>query len=587
MSMNRALRTVVSIVLVLTTLSACSSGGGIKTASNSEKTTTVDESEKVSTSTSTPDDLYQIDMYNTYANYMGLQSGWFGKIVRDKFNIELNIIAPNVDGTGDALYQTRTAAGNLGDVIVQTKDRMLDCYDAGLLLNMKPYLDDSPNLAKLNTAIDSCSAFIGGDGIYAIPGRVSSYPATEPAGRGLNPESAAYLRWDWYVEAGAPEIKNLDSLLEVLDNICEAHPTNENGDKVYAFSLFKDWDGESMRTARDMMCLYGYGTAYGMYWMNSDGSDIVNLADDEGLYYQILKMYNKANTMGILDPDSATQNWDMVDAKFRDGRILYSWWPFLGRTIHDKFDVDNYKPYAVVPITDSVVNNPGYNPYGMESNAFAIGVGAKYPERIMEFLDWYASPEGVLVSNGLIEGVTYEMKEGKPELTEFGLNTDPNKTAPAELGGGNWTDGGCQINYPLVHADDINLLINEPTNSNLWASTIKSNSNVYTEKWTELYDADSPLDYLKTHNMIEVAPGTDYTAPPIPSDIQTMRSQIGELFDAASWKMVYAKSDEEFESIWKDMKTQLPDFGFDKVMEYDMGIVNQMIDSRTKVLKNQ
>ena len=33
-----------------------------------------------------------------------------GRIVKDKFNMELNIIAPNVAGGGDTLFQTRSAA---------------------------------------------------------------------------------------------------------------------------------------------------------------------------------------------------------------------------------------------------------------------------------------------------------------------------------------------------------------------------------------------------------------------------------------------------------------------------------------------
>lgn len=530
-------------------------------------------------------ELYQIDMFNSYANYMGVQGGWYGKILKDKFNIELNIIAPNVAGTGDALYQTRTAAGNLGDIIVQPKARMVDCQQAGLLLDISSYLENSPNLQKLQTAIDNCQELIGGDGIYAIPGRVSTSDATEPAGRGVNPEAAVFLRWDWYYEAGAPEIKNMDHLLEVLQSICNEHPTNENGDKVYAFSLFKDWDGGSVRTARELMYLYGYGPAQGSFWMNYDGSDVINLADDGGLYYQMLQLYNKAYNMGILDPDSSTQNWDMLVSKVNDGRVLLAWWTFLCKSIHNRFDVDISIPYAMVPITDSVLNNPGYNPYGMESTAFAVGAGAKYPDRIMQFLEWYASDEGVLVNNGLIEGITYEMVDGRPELTEFGLNAAANKyEAPAELGGGLWSEGGCQINFPLVHQDDVNALIGESNNSNLWASAIEANSNIYNQQWEEVYGTNSPLDYLKTHDMIEVAPGTDYSAPSEPSDITTMRAQVDELFAAASWKMIYAEDNAEFEAIWTEMKAQLPDFGFDEVTAYDKEIVDHMIAARAKVL---
>lgn len=60
-------------------------------------------------------EFISVDVFDALANYEGVQSGWFQKVVKDKFNMELNIIAPNVSGGGDTLFQTRSAAGNLGD----------------------------------------------------------------------------------------------------------------------------------------------------------------------------------------------------------------------------------------------------------------------------------------------------------------------------------------------------------------------------------------------------------------------------------------------------------------------------------------
>lgn len=56
-----------------------------------------------------------VDVFDGLANYQGIQSGWFAKLIKDKFNMELNIIAPNVAGGGSTLFEIRSAAGNLGD----------------------------------------------------------------------------------------------------------------------------------------------------------------------------------------------------------------------------------------------------------------------------------------------------------------------------------------------------------------------------------------------------------------------------------------------------------------------------------------
>ena len=40
----------------------------------------------------TYDEFITVDVFDALANYQGIQSGWFAKIVKDKFNMELNII---------------------------------------------------------------------------------------------------------------------------------------------------------------------------------------------------------------------------------------------------------------------------------------------------------------------------------------------------------------------------------------------------------------------------------------------------------------------------------------------------------------
>ena len=51
-----------------------------------------------------------ITFYDEAANYHGTQSGWFAKVVKDRFNIELNIIAPQV--VGNEVYTTRAIQGS-------------------------------------------------------------------------------------------------------------------------------------------------------------------------------------------------------------------------------------------------------------------------------------------------------------------------------------------------------------------------------------------------------------------------------------------------------------------------------------------
>lgn len=62
--------------------------------------------------------LMTVEVFDQLANYQGERKGWFAKVIKDKFNIKLNIVAPNVAGGGNTLFDTRAAAGNLGDIVI-------------------------------------------------------------------------------------------------------------------------------------------------------------------------------------------------------------------------------------------------------------------------------------------------------------------------------------------------------------------------------------------------------------------------------------------------------------------------------------
>ena len=59
-----------------------------------------------------------VDVFDSLSNYQGIQSGWFAKTVHDKFNMKLNIIAPNRSYNGAVLQDVRAASGNLGDLVI-------------------------------------------------------------------------------------------------------------------------------------------------------------------------------------------------------------------------------------------------------------------------------------------------------------------------------------------------------------------------------------------------------------------------------------------------------------------------------------
>ena len=102
-----------------------------------------------------------IDIYDAAANYHGIQSGWFAQVVKERFNLELNIIAPQV--AGNEVYATRAEDGNLGDIVVVDKKDFSDLLKAGLVREITDKLVDCSNIMQFKDQIDTYNKGLTGE----------------------------------------------------------------------------------------------------------------------------------------------------------------------------------------------------------------------------------------------------------------------------------------------------------------------------------------------------------------------------------------------------------------------------------------
>lgn len=535
-------------------------------------------------------DMIVVDVFDSLANYQGIQSGWFAKIVEDKFNMKLNIIAPNVSGGGDSLYQNRVASGKLGDLIIckGTDNNLQNLVDADLIQDISPYLEGT-DLMKYEKAILSLNESLEGDAIYGIPSVVSSESCMEPSDA-TNPTFGPYLRYDIYGELGYPEIKNLDDLLTVLKEMQKLHPVSENGNKTYAFSFFKDWDGNMMVAAKQPACFYGYDEE-GFVLAKADGSDYQDIADENSLYQKILRLYFEANQLGLVDPDSITQNYSDVFQKYEQGDILYSPWPWLGKSAYNTLENrENGKGFMFVPIKDMEILSIGCNPYGDWTSVIAIGADAKDPERLADFINWLYTSEGIYANaaskmNGTAgpEGLCWENTEKGPVFTEIGLDVIQNGDVkiPEEWGSGTWKSGISQLNINTVSLTDKDENEN-PYSYTLWEEFRKLEDTKLEQLWREQMDAESPMDYLRKNDKLLVSPGTVYPVAEETNEILAIRSQCKKVIVDTSWKMVFAKDEQEFDRLQKEMKEKLDSLGYESVLEHDMNYAKKKIEEKLK-----
>lgn len=563
---KRVISTLLCTVMVVSLLTGCG-GANKKTADNKNS-----EDGKYK-------DFITVDVYDEFANYQGIQSGWFAKIVKDKFNMELNIIAPNVAGGGQTLYQTRSAAGELGDlVLVNTSNGKLnDLVSSGLIMDCTDLMDGKDIVKNYGDAIDVTNEDLPEKGMFAFPNSVSTDAATESS-EGLEPTFGPYIRWDYYKELGYPKMENLDDFLDVLEDMQKLAREKEGSEDIYAISLFKDWDDNMMNNAKQPACMYGYDEV-GFVLSKADGTEEQSILDDDSIYMDVLDFFYEANQRGLVDPDSTTQNYDTWSAKYTDGKVLYCPWPWVGQNLYNTAENKAAgKGFMMAPVEDMQIFSYGSCPEGNSTQVIAIGSNAEDPQRMADFIDWLYSPEGIELNgqaNGAagIKGLTWDINEdGKPELTDFGKKALPmnDVAVDEEYGGGNWKDGVSALNFKTVNLQDIDPNTGEAYDYLTWETTLEDNKTALDEDWSTCMGADTTMEYLEKNDKILVAPGSSYSVPEADSNITTVRGQCKSAIVDGSWKMIFAKDDAEFDSLKKDMQKTAKGLGYDDVLEVDM-----------------
>lgn len=540
------------------------------------------------------EEFITVDVFDQLANYQGIQSGWFAKVVKDKFNMELNIIAPNVAGGGDTLFQTRSAAGNLGDLIIVGTDngKFKNMVTAGLLADMTDLVKDKDVYKNYEAAITNANEMTGQDGVWGIPSEISSQ-SPDVSTDGIEPLVSPYVRWDAYKAAGYPEMKNYDDFITVMKLMQEAVPESDSGKKTYAISLFKDWDGNMMTCAKNYASYYGY-QEQGFTMMSADGSDIQDITDENGVYVKALKFLFDANQAGLVDPESTTQNYDTLQNKYKDGQVLTSCWSWQGASAYNTTEhKEEGKGFMPAFIEDTAPYTAGCFSEGNAKTIIAIGSSAQDPERMADFIDWLYSPEGMEISgqaNGAAgpEGLTWEMTDGVATITEFGKSTesDPSVEVPEEWGGGSWEDGVSALNFKALSLVDIDPNNNEPYMKTMWSSVLAENTTTLDTDWQAWAGgAKTTLEFLESKNALSVAPGSSYTAPEETSDITTLRNQCKAVIVDSSWKMVFAADEDEFNSCLKEMQDTVKGLGYEDVLAVDMQNAKDEAQARIDVVE--
>ena len=352
----------------------------------------------------------------------------------------------------------------------------------------------------------------------------------------------------------------------------DAVPETENGEKVYAYGGFPDWEDCVMKFTWDLMTYYGY-QEYDFLGVNYATRDVVNPLEDGSLYYRALKVNNQLYRDGLFDPESSSQNFDTYNTKLSAGRYLVCMWGWIIGNYNSAEKAANKNGFTTFLIEDSAPAMQTLSKSG-SNRMWAIGADCEYPERALELIDWLCTEEGMLIQNYGPKVLTWDYNaEGIPEMTDFGwqcMEDAANTQMPAEYGGGTYQDGQSWFNHETIKLEQMIPGKEYSFSYKGWPCYAEHYATPLSIAWSEKYadGATSGVELYRMKNQVSVqSPAAiAYSKADLSAEGQQKRAQFAPVMKEYSWKCVYSESDEEFEANWNTMVETCKSYGYDDVV---------------------
>ena len=354
-----------------------------------------------------------ITFYPSAANVSsGAVGGYKGEFFASRgFNLE-------VWAYSDERTNAILASGDMPDVMFIPEDSLDVMIQGNMLVNLDEHMDKLPHLQAFEpaaTALNYTRAYksAGTNSVYGIPTSIGNnfnvYQYLDSTER-----NAVKLRWDVYEKIGAPAINSMDDLLDVMEQMMAAQPTEEDGTPNFGTILNSGSDTSYWACMVMWYRMQGYKEDQLGYLLEMDmvNGTISSILSKDSMYYKGLKWYNEAYRRGLVDPDSISNDRATQKVKVDGGYAMVpsgylpGWAP-------------KYMPYYI-PGTKIYYN--ASRPYG--DSAYMIGISSKTQnlDASLAFLDMLSDPDAYLVITAGPDGeFWYSDGEGNAFLTDAAI----------------------------------------------------------------------------------------------------------------------------------------------------------------------
>ncbi|QJD86273.1 extracellular solute-binding protein [Cohnella herbarum] len=560
-------------LLLIGTLFGCSSENKNETSVPATTSSPSATSQGQASAEAKPPITLKISAFVSKAEPNGVGQNPVAKYIEEKLGITMNMTSVGGGDDWPQKLNALIASNDLPDIFLVTDPvkQIPQMIKAKQIVELGPLLEKngknilSHNLGKAMVELQTKYS-PSGDKLYSIGMNMGTWDT------GTAPIAGHFIRWDLYKKLGYPKLENYDTdLLNVLKQMQEAEPTTKDGKKVYALGgWFADAQGWG-----DWGITYPLSFSEGQSYVTLDKTVVADietntvnpnnaLTDKNSIFWRAIKFYNKANQMGILDPESFSQKSDGYVAKMNTGRYLYESEGWYVDGINNFFEKEGTPEKGMVALP--ALGTDKYTLINMlpaGERTYVISSKCKDPERALELLDFLSSYEASrIVWNGL-EGTNWNMEDGKPVPTDDFLNQDGNDFEFMKK-------TGALIYQHFVGFASGTIDPATDTPVNLFANSEKAIAKKLKpvhQDMLEHYGAKSLFD-LYTSNMKAYKSNALFSLGELPDDLKTYETNLQAYTFKQQFPLILAKDDAEFNKMQDEFIAGLKEFKVDEIFAY-------------------
>jgi putative aldouronate transport system substrate-binding protein len=472
--------------------------------------------------------------FDWYINYSWFNTKWgdnaVSKAITERTGVDINFITPQ--GNEEEKLNSLIAAGTLPDLItlgwwepqvnemiqgdmVYALNELADQYDAYF------YEVSDPQARSWYTQADG--------NIYGYPCS-SVTPGDVAKNNNIGSNQTFLVRKDIYEAIGSPDMTTISGFEAAVKKAAEMFPEVDGKPLIpIGAHIFDDTGNVSFDLYLQNFLAIPY---------EKDGQLYDRDTDPE--YIEWLKMFRRLGEQGYLSTDLFIDQRVQMEEKIEEGRYFCMMYQYTDMSAQQKA-LYAKNPDSIYIAVDGPKNKNG-DDHVLPTNTVSgwtitmVSKNCENPDRAIKFIDYMLSEEGQKMVYLGVEGVTYDVIDGKevvkPEVQKL-LNTD--RTAYDALYG----------------ADDAYWMFQD---------------NVMQLKWKQ--KSDSPTQQLEdwTYPYATYTGVYDIILPADTEDAYT-NARIEKLWSDTLQSLLLAKSDEEFDQILEKFIADRNALGYKQLQE--------------------